>query len=344
MKQSKEEAIRSLSFFVATMQLKKILDAMKIIREFSKINNYEVMPKCMLLTGEAGVGKTYFIKQYVDSYPRYDISDDFGEKTIVPVLYCELPKAKHPKPVVSQLLYKLGDPLKGLKGDVRELTERLIHLLKETKTELIIVDEVQHAIETTNRNVIQEIGEWFKILINESRIPIVLVGVPWAQPVIDVNAQLRRRVRYHYELKNYTLKTFDEFQMFLQKIEERLPVKIYTTLWEVEMAFRLFAASNGNLSELLEGTIIPACEIAITNSQEVVTEENFIEAIDENSNFKYKNPFLIDSIKDIRAYQQKTSSRWNASAKNKQQRVIDAVYAKVKFSDLKLNDILSKKK
>ncbi|RLV60489.1 hypothetical protein D5018_06770 [Parashewanella curva] len=343
MKQKEDDLIESLIFFVPTDSLEKTLIALKDIREYSKIHNYRVPPKCMLLTGETGVGKTFFIEQYLESHPSYDVSCDDGEKTIVPVLYCQLPKAKHPKPVVSQLLSKLGDPLKRPKGDVRELTQSLVYLLKEVKTELIIVDEVQHAIETTNKNVIQEIGEWFKILINESRIPIVLVGVPWAKPVIDVNAQLRRRVRYHFELSNYTLKNFNKFQMFLQNVQKKLPLNVYRTLWEVEMAFRLFAASHGNISELMDGTIIPACENAILQGKSVVEESNFIEAVNENANFKEKNPFSIKSVRDVIAYQQKTSSKFKKNAKRKEERIVDAIYTKIKFDDLKLSEVLSKK-
>ncbi len=339
-----EDKLRQLErIFVATDCLELILTEMKNIRLSSKINKYETPPKCMFVTGEKGVGKTRFFEKYIEKHEKYDVSDISGEKTIVPVLYCELPKAKHPKPVVSELLSVLGDPLAGLKGDVRQLTERLVFLLRESQTELIIVDEVQHAIETTNKNVIQEIGEWFKILINKSRIPMVFVGVPWSLSVLDVNAQLQRRVRKSRQILNYTLDNFVEFQMFLQKVEEQLPVTIYRTLWEIEMAFRLFASSKGNVSDLIEGVIIPACEFAIYANEEIVTEKYFIKAVDENIKLKYKNPFLANSLNDVIGLEQKTSSTWSVKKDTKEQRVINAKYAKVKFKDLKLSDYLSKK-
>lgn len=332
------------NIFIPTNTLKDMLESMKRIREIGVIDKYTNLPDCMFVTGETGVGKTTFIEQYMAKHARYDVEEQEGERTIVPVLYCSLPKAKHPKPVVAEILTELGDELKGKHGDVRQLTDRLVTQLKEAKVELIIIDECQHAIETTNKNVIQDIGEWFKILINKARIPIVFLGVPWSRPVLDVNAQLRRRVRKRkFTISNYTLDTFPEFQMFLQRIEEELPLKPQQSLWGVENAFRLFAASRGNLSELMEGIIVPACIDAIYDESETITETHFIDAVEGNTDwFEENNPLAID-VKDIEALQQDTESSWNPSAKKLEQRVVDATYAKVKFSDLNLKTVLSKR-
>jgi Cdc6-like AAA superfamily ATPase len=333
------------NIFVPTNTLKNMLDSMKRIRELALIDEYEHLPDCMFITGETGVGKTTFIEQYLKKHERYDIEDDEGERTVVPVLYCTLPKAKHPKPVVEQILARLGDELQGKGDGVRGLTDRLALQLKEAKVELIIIDEFQHAIETTNKNVIQEIGEWFKILIDAARIPIVFLGVPWARPVLDINDQLRRRVRKRkYSIENYTLKTFKEFQMFIQKVEEKLPVKPFEPLWQLENAFRLFAVSGGNLSELMEGVIVPACIEAIYDETEVITKEHFIDAIEGNTDWMAdNNPFSLKNIDKVEGQEQATESSWNPGAKKLESRVVKPTYAKVKFSDLNLNSVLAKR-
>ena len=342
---TQEEQIRAIkNIFVPTNTLQEILGAMKRIRELSKICDYQTDPDCMFITGETGVGKTTYINQYMNKNPRYTEQDDDVERTIVPVLYCSLPKAKHPKPVIAEILTVLGDPLHGANGDVRQLTERLVRLVHETKVELIIIDEFQHAIESTNKNVIQEIGEWFKIFINSARIPIVFVGVPWSRPVLEINAQLKRRVRKrNYTIPNYTLDTFDVFQMFLQKVEEALPVKPAYSLWQVEFAFRLFAVSKGNISELMDGVIIPAGIDAIYDKSEVITLNHFIKAVEENTDFLPENNPISMDIEKVVAFQQKEESTWNPNAKKTEKRVVDATYAKVKFSDLTLKSILSKR-
>lgn len=342
--EQKQQIKQLNNIFIPTNTLKEMLESMKRIREIAVIDEYQNLPDCMFVTGETGVGKTTFIEQYMRNHSRYDVADNDGERTIVPVLYCSLPKAKHPKPVVAEILTELGDKLQGRNGDVRELTNRLVKQLKETRVELIIIDEFQHAIETTNKNVIQEIGEWFKILINKAKIPIVFFGVPWSRPVLDINAQLRRRVRKRsFNIPNYTLDSFEEFQMFLQRVESALPIKPYECLWEVESAFKLFAASKGNLSELMEGIIVPACRTAIYDESDIITMEYFIDAVEENTDWLEENNPLSKDIHKIEALQQASESDWNPAAKQFDKRVVDASYCKVKYSDLNLKSILSKR-
>ncbi|WP_133408061.1 TniB family NTP-binding protein [Parashewanella tropica] len=337
------------NIFVATDTLQLILDEMKEIRELSKIDEYENLPECIFIGGETGTGKSHFIKQYQREYDRYDLISHLGERTIVPVLYCELPKATHPKPVVSELLDVLGDPLKGLKGDVRQLTSRLVHLLKESKTELLIIDELQHAIEKASNTVIQDIGEWFKILINKSKIPIAFFGEPWATAVFDVNPQLSRRVsKRDFVIPNYTALTFDKFQMFIENLQKKLPIKPAQDLFDDEMAFKLFAASSGNLSNLVKGIIMPASISALKEGADCFTEEHMKlafkqrKSLSQKANFVIKNPFK-KKIDDIEGWQQLTSSHWDNTANTKAERIIHATYSRLKFKDIPANQILSKR-
>ncbi|WP_164852432.1 ATP-binding protein [Rheinheimera riviphila] len=340
-----KEKIRAVkNIFIPTNTLQKMLQSMKRIRELAIIDGYKNRPDCMFVTGETGVGKTTFIEQYLEANQRYDVADGEEEKTVIPVLYCSLPKSKRPVHVVEQLLVKMGDELQGKGDDVPGLTNRLVHLAKKAKVELIIIDEFQHAIDAANEDIFEDIGEWFKIFIDAARIPIVFLGVPWAKPILDVNDQLRRRVRKNsYTIENYTLDTFNEFQMFLQRVEQELPIKPYRELWEQEMAFRLFAASRGNLSELMEGIIQPACIEAIYDESQFISERHFIDAVEENTDWLDGNNPLAVEIDKVEALQQKTSSYWNENAERLASKVVKPTYATVKFSNLNLQTVLSKR-
>jgi Cdc6-like AAA superfamily ATPase len=340
-----KEQIRAVrNIFIPTVTLEKMLKTMKRIRELAIIDEYKHRPDCMFVTGETGVGKTTFIEQYLEKHSRYDVQDREGERTIVPVLYCPLPKSKRPKHVVEELLVKLGDELQGKGDETPGLTNRLVLLGKELKVELIIIDEFQHAIDTPNEDIFEDIGEWFKIYIDAARIPIVFLGVPWAQPIFNINDQLSRRVRKRkYTIENYTLETFDDFQMFIQRVEEELPIKPYIELWPVEMAFRLFAASKGNLSELMEGIIIPACIEAIYDESEMITKEHFSDIIEENTEWMEENNPLLIGIDEVEGQQQATESYWDPKAKELDEKVVKPTFAKVKFSDLNLGSVLSKR-
>ncbi|WP_019616898.1 TniB family NTP-binding protein [Psychromonas ossibalaenae] len=171
--------------FVTTTRIKRILEDISESREYSQLLEYECEPICILVRGETGTGKSEFIKRYCASHPRIEEAD----RTKIPVLVSLLPKAKHPKPVVSQLLRDLGDPLSGTGADTDQLTDRLVILLKATGVELIILDEFQHSIETKSNQVVYDIADWIKTLINKAKIPVVLFGLPWSSYVLEVNGQ-----------------------------------------------------------------------------------------------------------------------------------------------------------
>jgi len=339
------EKIRIIkNIFVPSENLQSILDAMKEIRELSIIDHYEHAPSCMLVTGETGVGKTTFIEQYMKNNPRSNLITEDDDRTVVPVLYCELPKAKHPKPVAAELLTQLGDPLKGV-GDANALLNHLADLLAKTKVELIIIDEFQHAIETTNKEVLKEIGEFFKRLINKAKVPIAFFGMPWCSPIFEVNSQLKRRVRKSkFKIENFSLDTFDEFQMFLEVIQDELPIDFDGSMWEdLELAFKLFAASSGNLSDLMEGIIMPAAIDAVRDNAELLTIDHLADAAEGHLDILEElNPFNME-LREIEARQQDKESYWNAEAPKNSLRVNEATYAKVKFSDLELKMALKKR-
>lgn len=325
--------------FVSTSRLKDLSKDIRYARENSSDLKYECEPMCILVTGETGTGKSEFIRKYLKANFRVEE----GERTKIPVLVSLLPKAKHPKPVVAQLLRDLGDPLGGTGGDTDQLTDRLVTLLKGTGTEIIILDEFQHAIETKSNKVVYDIADWIKTLINKAKIPVVLFGLPWSSYVLDVNHQLARRFSMRHELINYTLDDFKLFQMFLQKVQDQLASKIEMKfeqeLWAGELAFRLFAASHGNISELMNKVIKPAASGIIRNQEDCFKRSHLEDSarrllcvLDEENPFKIK-------LKDIVTTQQSNNSYWNSSVGKGKSCVVDATEKEVRFSDIKLKDI-----
>jgi len=325
--------------YIATTRLQNLSDDIRYTRENSLDLDYECEPICILVMGETGTGKSEFIKKYLDKYKRFEEV----ERTRVPVLVSLLPKARHPKPVVAQLLRDLGDPLGGTGGDTDQLTDRLVTLLKGTKTEIIILDEFQHAIETKSNKVVYDIADWIKILINKAKIPVVLFGLPWSSYILEVNRQLKRRFSMQHELINYTLDDFEFFQMFIQKVQQQLldkvGVKCEEEIWRKDFAFRLFAASSGNISDLMNKIIKPAASEVVRSETYLITihqlalvAKRHLSLLDE------ENPFMID-LSCIIASQQRQFSYWNSNAPKGKSCVVDATEEKISFSELKLKDI-----
>jgi len=325
--------------YVATTRLQELSNDIRYTRENSSDLDYECEPMCILVVGETGTGKSEFIKKYLQKYP----SKEEKERTKIPVLVSLLPKAKHPKPVVSQLLRDLGDPLGGTGGDTEQLTDRLVTLLKGTGTEIIILDEFQHAIETKSNQVVYDIADWIKTLINKAKIPVVLFGLPWSSYVLKVNHQLKRRFSMEHELINYTLGDFDYFQMFIQKVQKQLldtvGIACEVELWRKDVSFRLFAASSGNISELMNKIIKPAASEVVRAGQNIMTVSNLAKATKRHLGvLDGDNPFIVE-LSSIVAIQQGTNSHWNSNAQKGKSCVVDATEKKVAFSDLKLKNI-----
>lgn len=323
------------NLFVPTKCIQDITDDIQYIRRMASSSNYEKEPTCMLVTGETGTGKSEFIKQYKNHFP----SREEEERTKIPVLVSLIPKAKHPKPVVSQLLRDLGDPLDGNGGDSIALTHRLITLLRGTGVELIILDEFQHLIETKSNQVVYDIADFIKTLVSKAKIPVVIFGLPWSSYVLTVNVQLARRFSMQHELINYTLEKYSDFGKFVDKIQLKLPIKPEQDLRQREMLFRLFAASEGNISNLMDKIIRPAAISAVDNDDLLIKKDYFAKALKRFSQVRDElNPFLIE-IEKVKAHVQKQSSYWNQSVRRGETRVVDMTRTTINFSDLSLKDV-----
>lgn len=159
-KKSREERILSIeSIYVLSPYLKDVLEAIRFCHNYSR--HYRE-PKCLLITGLPGVGKTSLAEYHMEKHPRVDSK----ENVEVPVLYIKIEVPATPKNLVSSLLAELGDPA-AEKGSIGSQTRRLRYFLKELKTELIILDEFQHFIDRDSLKVLKTISDWLKLLIDK---------------------------------------------------------------------------------------------------------------------------------------------------------------------------------
>ena len=323
--QNQITAIQNL--YIPTPDVQAIIDQMKECRELSKLNGYQVEPDCLLTTGEAGMGKTTLIKQFMAKSPRV-ISED---ETNVPVLSTYLPTTKSDKDVISHLLRELGDPAEGEGGTATKLTKRFVDLLKETGVEMIIIDEFHHAIETKSEMVIHRVADLLKNIVSDSKIPMVLFGMPWSTHILNVNHQLARRFDIHKHITHYTKDTFTDFRKFLKKVDKKLPFEQSSNLSDEELAFRLFAASKGNLSLLMKGFIRRAGIKAAKNGQQNIPIEYLAQEFTKvySKLGDDKNVFLLP-INDIEVEEcpENAESYWDYEAKRGQKKVVKMRYKK----------------
>jgi len=183
----------------ATPRMQFLNDTFDKCKATAKTSN----PRSMILSGEAGVGKSQTIKRYLKRHSRYKE----GYQTIVPVLAVDVPK----KATVASLTAAIFRALTGAKvvtGRTDNIAKQIYGKLEKARVELIIFDESQHLLRG-NGTTTQDNVDALKEIINELQIPIVLVGMPKTIELLKVKGkfaeekQLESRCRKNHVLAPY---------------------------------------------------------------------------------------------------------------------------------------------
>ena len=206
-------------------------------------------PDCLLLMGSTGAGKTTIYKTYAQNYP----SQETEEGSVVPIIYATIPAAATVKGLVKVLLKAIGDPLYS-KGTTIDQTDRLYGLLNDCQVELIFLDEFHHFIDSDSNKVLKNVCNWLKTLILETKIPIVLFGLPESEKILTVdNWQLSRRFNYRHSLIPFprTESGLELFRQFLSDVESQLPLLKESELAEKLLSERIYYATDGTIGHVM---------------------------------------------------------------------------------------------
>jgi Cdc6-like AAA superfamily ATPase len=293
--------------FVIYPQFERIVNRFTHCHQHSKIS---AEPSCLLVTGRAGCGKTTLAKFYEQKFPKIETE----ERTVVPILFATIFAPATVKGIATGLLYRLGDPLAD-RGTIMSQTLRLYRLIKECGVELIILDEFQHLIDRDSDRVLQVASDWLKNLLNNTQVPMILIGMPSSVRILETNDQLRRRFSTQVILDPFGWKTTeqcDDLRKFLYQVESALPFAERSHISSVENTFRIFCASGGVVSNIMK-IIRRAAALAIERGTEKLTLDVLGEAYDEEIatiELKPVNPFLLSSDK-LEAMLMEAPATWN---------------------------------
>lgn len=245
--------------------------ALKEIGRCHRLGRYKFEePNCLLITGESGCGKSTLRKTYVKQFPRYEGVD----RTVVPVLHLELPSQPTVKNVAERILIELGDPF-AEKGSAEGKTARIVTLLKECYVELVILDEFQHFVDRSSEKVEYKVADWLKSLINASKVPFVLMGLPRCQRILDVNEQLRRRFLPRISLHRFRINILAERKQFygvLKSLEKSLPFQGRSALTDKTVIPCLYYATHGVIDHAMK-LVSEALSIALSENQQTIDRE-----------------------------------------------------------------------
>jgi TniB protein len=202
-----------------------------------------VEPDCCPIVGESGSGKTTIISYFESLHPRID--HKWGLE--VPVLVAKVPARPTVKSFAETLLYQLGDPLWS-RGNTVSKSIRLRELLKHCRVRLLALDEFQHFVDVRQANIPNEVADWLKEQVEETKLAIVVLGLQRCLEVLRQNEQLRRRFgatlrvgAFRWELKDDRT----SYRAFLRAVEQQLPEYEIPSLSDIAMAFRMHYASYG---------------------------------------------------------------------------------------------------
>jgi len=206
--------------------------------------------KGLLILGPSGVGKTTLIKDCIKT--MFQDRDIPGKK--LTALHVDMPSSPSKKSLASALLENLGDQFASSRHHSAEAKfQRVVVLLKNLGVEILIIDEVQHVIDS-GRATAYEAADWIKDLMNKLQITVVLVGLKRTEGLLRANEQLRRRFSASVVYDRYSYSAGDDYVQFsglVQAIQGILPVTAIAFHDEVVLR-RLYHSTYGLIDYLMK--------------------------------------------------------------------------------------------
>lgn len=222
------------------------------IRRCQRLSKKSDEPQCISLEGRPGAGKTTLVKVYAWAFPRRETEGG----TEIPIFYVLTPSPVTVKGMAETMLERMGDPL-AHRGSQTSLNSRLIGLIVACKVELVILDDFHHLIDTKTNRILRTVSDWLKVLIKETKVPFLVVGIEGqVRQILRENEQLSRYFAEQETLSPFewdvahenSLKDFANFIMFAEKT---IGVALPTELPRPELLYRMHYATEGVIANIM---------------------------------------------------------------------------------------------
>ena len=256
----------------------------------------------MSLEGVTGAGKSTLVRDYVALFPRLEQTDG----TRIPIFYAETPSPVTVKGMAATMLARLGDPA-AHQGTLWAMNFRLIRLMIDCQVELVILDDFHHLIDQETNRILEQVSDWLKVLIKETGIPFLVVGIEGkVERILEANAQLSRLFAVRQTLEPFRCDLADEagvqeFARFVQYAEQVMAMPLPVTLPRLELLHRLHYATQGVVGNLMN-LLRYAAWLTRQQQQEAITLATLAAAFDKRLSKHLKgeaNPFLTPPDKSF---------------------------------------------
>lgn len=206
----------------------------------------------MVLEGLTGAGKSTLVKSYAEAFARYETVS--GMK--VPIFYMETPAPVTVKGMAARMLEALGDPA-AHKGPLWSMNSRLIQYIKHCEVQLVILDDFHHLIDKETNRVLETVSDWLKVLIKETDVPFLVVGIEGREEqILQANPQLSRLFAVRERLEPFQWHPADEatitaFASFIKYVEMGVGMALSDELPRAELLYRLHYATDGIVGNVM---------------------------------------------------------------------------------------------
>jgi len=221
----------------------------QLCQEMSKIAGEA---QCMALEGMTGTGKSTLVKTYTATFAR----DETGNTTKIPIFYMETPSPVTVKGMAARMLETMGDPA-AHKGPLWSMNSRLIRYIKLCQVQLVILDDFHHLIDKETNRILETVSDWLKVLIKETNIPFLVVGIEGrVEQILQANAQLSRLFAVRETLQPFSWCPANEitnqaFASFIRYVEAGMQLPLSDELPRAELLHRLHYATDGVVGHVM---------------------------------------------------------------------------------------------
>lgn len=232
-------------------------------------------PACKHFVGHSRTGKSFAFREFEAGFPPERTPEGLRKE----VIYAQAPVRGTVKGLMEALLRALGDPL-WMAGTYSNMLARLLNLLEEAQTKMIILDEFQHLIDKGQRAELNNTTDWLKALVEPNTFSLICVGLPTSKGLILRNEQLSNRFDPTIEVPVYDWTQSNSqkvFRAILLTIQQKLAPFEMPELSKPDMALRMYLATGGRIG-LLSKLLDRAVKNAIWDNRTAIRVEDLHDA------------------------------------------------------------------
>jgi hypothetical protein len=312
--------------YIEHPNVKKILADFDDLRE-SRYFHSDI--QSMLITGDTGVGKSHLINHY----KKRVLASQETSKERVPILETRISSHKGLDNTLIQILSDLdlfGSDQRASRKYKLDLKQKVVNSLIKAEVELLIINEFQELIEFKTVQERQIIANALKFISEEAKVPIVLVGMPWAIEIADEPQWSSRLVRRH-NIDYFNLQEGKRYYLqYLKSLAKQMPFDIPPKLELAHTAIALYAISNG-VNRALKHFLLESVKLALLDESKDLDNKYFIATYNKlfTANHRNKNsmnPFT-QKVKDIKISTLEKGSSYNSNALNENEMITSPIFS-----------------